>query len=46
MKTHILEGKNIAEDFNDWMVSIGNIHLANNNLMAKAFEKLGDNEEI
>ena len=40
MKTHI------AEDFHDCMVSMGNIHLSNNNLMAKAFEKLGDNEKL
>jgi hypothetical protein len=36
----------IANNFNEWMASIGNIYYADNNLMSQAFEKLNDNEKI
>jgi len=36
----------IANDFNEWMASIGNIYYADNNLMSQAFEKLNNNEEV
>ena len=36
----------MRKSFNEWMASIGNIHYANDNLMAKAFEKIDQYEEI
>ena len=36
----------MRQNFNDWMASIGNIYYANDNLMAKAFEKIDQYEEI
>jgi hypothetical protein len=36
----------MSKDFNEWMASIGNIYYANDNLMAKAFEKIDQYEEI
>jgi len=36
----------MRRDFNEWMAKIGNIHYANDNLMAKAFEKIDQYEEI
>ena len=36
----------IANNFNEWMSSIGNIYYADNNLMSQAFEKLNNNEEV
>ena len=36
----------IANDFNEWMASIGNIYYADDNLMSQAFEKLNNNEEV
>jgi hypothetical protein len=35
-----------ANNFNEWMASIGKIYYADNNLMSQAFEKLNDNEKI
>ncbi len=35
-----------ANNFNEWMASIGSIYYADNNLMSQAFEKLNDNEKI
>ena len=46
MKVHVLEGKNIAEDFNDWMVKIGNKHLPNNESMSNAFEIIEKHEKV
>jgi hypothetical protein len=34
-----------ANNFNEWMASIGNIYYADNNLMSQAFEKLNNNNE-
>ena len=34
-----------ANNFNEWMASIGNIYYADNNLMSQAFEKLNNNIE-
>lgn len=36
----------MSKDFNEWMASIGNIYYANDKLMAKAFEKIDQYEEI
>ncbi len=36
----------MKKDFNEWMASIGNKYNANDNLMAKAFEKIDQYEEI
>ena len=36
----------MRKDFNEWMAGIGNIYYANDNLMAKAFEKIDQYEEI
>ncbi len=36
----------MREKFNEWMASIGNIYYANDNLMAKAFEKIDQYEKI
>jgi len=36
----------MKKDFNEWMASIGNVYYANDNLMAKAFEKIDEYEEI
>ncbi len=36
----------MRKDFNEWMASIGNIYYANDNLMAEAFEKIDQYEEI
>lgn len=36
----------MRQNFNEWMASIGNIYYANDNLMAKAFEKIDKYEEI
>jgi|TARA_R100000951_G_scaffold65728_1_gene55491 hypothetical protein len=36
----------MRQNFNEWMASIGNIYYANDNLMAKAFEKIDQYEEI
>ena len=34
----------MRQNFNEWMASIGNIYYANDNLMAKAFEKIDQYE--
>jgi len=36
----------MRKSFNEWMASIGNIYYANDNLMAKAFEKIDQYEEV
>ena len=36
----------MRKDFNEWMANIGNIYYANDNLMAEAFEKIDQYEEI
>jgi hypothetical protein len=36
----------MKKDFNEWMASIGNIYYANDNLMAEAFEKIDQYEEV
>jgi len=36
----------MRQNFNEWMAKIGNINYANDNLMAKAFEKIDQYEEI
>jgi len=36
----------MRQNFNEWMAPIGNIYYANDNLMAKAFEKIDQYEEI
>jgi hypothetical protein len=36
----------MRQNFNEWMASIGNVYYANDNLMAKAFEKIDQYEEI
>tara|TARA_R110002012_G_scaffold7636_3_gene35569 strand:+ start:2167 stop:2277 length:111 start_codon:yes stop_codon:yes gene_type:complete len=36
----------MKKDFNEWMANIGNIYYANDNLMAKAFEKINEYEKI
>jgi|TARA_B100001094_G_C18010645_1_gene709918 hypothetical protein len=36
----------MKKDFNEWMASIGNIYYANDNLMAQAFEKIDQYEEV
>jgi len=36
----------MKKDFNEWMASIGNIYYANDNLMAQAFEKINQYEEV
>jgi hypothetical protein len=36
----------MRQNFNEWMASIGNIYYANDNLMAKAFEKIDQYEEV
>lgn len=38
--------KNLAQDFNKWMASIGNIHYTDDNKMAKAFEIIDTYEKI
>jgi len=38
--------KNYAKEFNEWMASIGNIHYPNDNMMARAFQIIEDNEKI
>jgi hypothetical protein len=35
-----------ANNFNEWMASIGNIYYADNNLMSQAFEKLNNYEKV
>jgi hypothetical protein len=36
----------MTQKFNEWMAKIGNIHYANDNLMAKAFKIIEEYEEI
>lgn len=36
----------MTQEFNKWMAKIGNIHYANDNLMAKAFKIIEEYEEI
>lgn len=36
----------MAQDFNEWMASMGNIHYSNDERMARAFEIVTDNEEV
>ena len=36
----------MKKDFNEWMASIGNIYYANDNIMAQAFEKIDQYEEV
>ena len=36
----------MKKDFNEWMASIGNVYYADDNLMAKALEKIDEYEEI
>jgi len=36
----------MEKNFNEWMYKIGNIYYYDNNLMAKAFEIIKENEEI
>ena len=36
----------MKKDFNEWMASIGNIYYENDNLMAQAFEKIDQYEEV
>ena len=36
----------MTQEFNEWMARIGNIHYADDNLMAKAFKIIDENEEI
>ena len=36
----------MKEQFNEWMASIGNIHYADDNKMAKAFEIIDQYEKI
>jgi len=36
----------MVKDFNEWMASIGNIYYADDELMAKAFEKISKNEKL
>ena len=36
----------MRKDFNEWMASICNIYYANDNLMAQAFEKIDQYEEV
>jgi len=38
--------KNIAQDFNEWMANMGNIHYSDDNKMARAFEIIHDHEKI
>ena len=38
--------KNYAQEFNEWMASIGNIHYTDDNRMAKAFKIIEDNEKV
>lgn len=38
--------KNLAQDFNEWMASIGNIHYSNDEQMARAFNIIDNNEEV
>jgi len=37
--------KNYAKEFNEWMASIGNIHYTNDNMMARAFQIIENNNE-
>jgi|TARA_R100001377_G_scaffold39042_1_gene21758 hypothetical protein len=36
----------MKNDFNKWMLKIGNIYYANDNLMAKAFKQIDEYEKI
>ena len=36
----------MIQEFNEWMAKIGNIHYANDNLMAKAFNRIEEHEKI
>ena len=36
----------MRKDLNEWMASIGNIYYANDNLMAEAFKKIDQYEEV
>jgi|TARA_R110000824_G_scaffold76646_1_gene194106 hypothetical protein len=38
--------KNLAQDFNEWMANMGNIHYSDDNKMARAFEIIQDHEKI
>jgi hypothetical protein len=36
----------MTQEFNEWMAKIGNIHYANDNSMARAFNIIEQNEEV
>jgi hypothetical protein len=36
----------MTHEFNEWMAKIGNVHYADDNLMAKAFKIIDEYEEI
>ena len=38
--------KNFADDFNKWMAKMGNIHYPDDNMMARAFQIIEDNEKV
>ena len=38
--------KNFAQDFNEWMAGIGNIHYSNDDSMARAFEIIDNYEKV
>ncbi len=38
--------KNYAQEFNEWMASIGNIHYTNDDRMAKAFVIINEHEKV
>jgi hypothetical protein len=38
--------KNLAQDFNEWMANMGNIHYTDDEKMAKAFQIIEDYEEV
>ena len=46
MDMHILKGKNITQDFNEWMAKIGNIHYTDDERMAKAFKTIEEHEKV
>ena len=38
--------KNFAQDFNEWMANIGNIHYSDDDRMARAFEIIDNHEKV